>query len=332
MERWGDMQSDIQPMVSIVILHFHDIKDTLWCLKSCMEMEYENFQVVVVCNGTPGSDFDVLNNTAYTHAPCFVVQNEKNLGYAGGMNTGIVESFKNTDVEYVLVLNNDAVLEKSAVSEMVQSAGSAEVDMVAPRLVGLKYPHHTESMGMQLNRGWFPFLRKSQDEHIFCPSGGAALYSRTILEKLYTIDGYYFDPDFFCYNEDVDLGWRARRAGFGVCTAVNAIVYHEWSGSTSVGSSFSVYHSMRNVWWVLVKNMGKGDVWRFGLWIALIWAIFALRYTFSSRIGAFWRAQIDGIKGFSLAISKRKGLYPNMSAERSPRLIPRYLMRPGGND
>ncbi len=324
------MQSDIQPMVSIIILHFHDIKDTLWCLKSCMEMNYDNFQVVVVCNGTPVSDFEMLTSHLASlrsgeEVPLKIIQNKENLGYAGGMNTGIVESFKKTDVEYVLVLNNDAVLKKNAVAEMVQSARSAEVDMVAPRLVGLEYPHHIESIGMQLNRGWFPFLRKSQDEHIFCPSGGAALYSRNMLEKLYDIDGYYFDPDFFCYNEDVDLGWRGRRAGYKVCDAIDAIVYHKWSGSTSIGGAFSVYHSMRNLWWVVLKNIRKDEFFHSGFWILASWLMIALRYTFSFRIGSFWRAQIDAITGFSHVFTCRHGEYPKLSNERSNRLIPNHL-------
>lgn len=317
----------MNPKIGIVVLHYNNILATRWCVWSCLKNAYSHFSLTVVCNGTPSKDRESLRDLA-VDPRVKIIQSPENRGYAGGMNIGIEAALKDPFVEYVLVLNNDSVLDSQALSMMVATAQEKKAAMVAPKIVGLEYPHSVESIGLLLNKGWFPFLRKEQHEVLMCPSGGAALYRRDMLEKIFFLDGYYFDEDFFCYNEDLDLGWRARRAGFSATDCPEATVYHEWSGATSVGSGFVVYHSFRNVWLVWAKNMKKSDFVKNIYWTLLTLFVVALRYSFSLRFFDFWRAIIHGIQGVNKAKIKRKGEF---NGEKrcfvSSVFLPKYVVK-----
>lgn len=88
-------------------------------------------------------------------------------------------------------------------------------------------------------------------EKIFCPSAAAALYRRIALDQ---IGG--FDDDYFCYVEDVDLGFRLRLAGYSAVYVPDAIVRHIGSATTGgQHSDFAVYHGHRNLVWTYIKDM-----------------------------------------------------------------------------
>jgi GT2 family glycosyltransferase len=92
---------------------------------------------------------------------------------------------------------------------------------------------------------------------IFSPCAGAALYRREALAK---VTG--FDEDYFCYVEDVDLGFRLRLAGFRSMYVPDAVVHHVGSATTGgQHSDFAVYHGHRNLVWTYVKNMPGWLFW-----------------------------------------------------------------------
>ena len=90
----------------------------------------------------------------------------------------------------------------------------------------------------------------SADGEIFAPCAAAALYRRsTFLE----VGG--FDQDYFCYFEDIDLGFRLRLLGYHCRYVPDAVVLHVGSAVTGRRSSFSLYHGHRNLVWTYCKNM-----------------------------------------------------------------------------
>jgi GT2 family glycosyltransferase len=92
-----------------------------------------------------------------------------------------------------------------------------------------------------------------------------------------------FDERFFCYCEDVDLGYRLRLRGEPVLLAPHAVVRHE--GSVTTGgrrSDFSLYHGARNRLWLYVKDTPP----------LLFWL--TLPFHFIATLGAWLRATIQG--------------------------------------
>lgn len=99
-------------------------------------------------------------------------------------------------------------------------------------------------------------------EEIFCPTAGAAAYRRAMLDSIRLPSGY-FDPDHFMYYEDLDLGWRARLAGWTALYVPASSVHHKWHGSAQRhGERWLVLKLNTNRVRLLVKNASLGMIVR----------------------------------------------------------------------
>ncbi len=181
----------------------------------------------------------------------------ENLGYAAGNNRALEEC----DTDFVALLNPDAFPDKDWLSSLVVAAeaypnaasfGSRQMVHGMPdTLDGIGDIYHISGVAWRDRHG-----RRQREEdrvagEIFCACAAAALYR---LDALLDVGG--FDEDFFCYLEDVDLGFRLRLAGHTCRYVPEAVVHHVGSASTGgQNSDFSVYHGHRNLVWAFVKNM-----------------------------------------------------------------------------
>ena len=91
---------------------------------------------------------------------------------------------------------------------------------------------------------------------IFSPCAAAALYHRASV-----VDAGGFNEDYFCYSEDIDLGFRLRARGYRAWHVPSAVVQHAGSGITGKHSDFSLYHGHRNLVWTYVRNMPGAYLW-----------------------------------------------------------------------
>jgi len=136
---------------------------------------------------------------------------------------------------------------------------------------------------------------------IFSPCAGAALYRR---EAFVAVGG--FDEDFFCYMEDVDLGFRLQLAGYQAMYVPDAIVHHV-GGATSGGSQsdFAIYHGHRNLVWAFVKNM-PGILFWILLPLHIVMNLAALFwFAVKGKGSIIWRAKRDAVDGLSKMWKKR---------------------------
>ena len=119
------------------------------------------------------------------------------------------------------------------------------------------------------DRGWHQ--RDSADfdsmEYVFGASAAAALYRREMIDDV-SIDGSFFDPDFFCYREDADVAWRAILQGWSCIYAPAAVSYHVRSvvpGSRRAVPAAINMHSVKNRFLMRIKNGSAGLFQRFWL-------------------------------------------------------------------
>jgi len=137
---------------------------------------------------------------------------------------------------------------------------------------------------------------------IFSPCAAAALYRRQALA-----DAGGFDEDFFCYQEDIDLGFRLRLAGHRAM----------YVGSVSTGgqqSDFAVYHGFRNLAWVFVKNMPGALFWPLlPLHIALNLASILL-FSIRGQRRVILKAKRDAFLGIPRMWRKRRDIQANRVA------------------
>lgn len=144
---------------------------------------------------------------------------------------------------------------------------------------------------------------------IFSPCAAAAMYLRSAF-----LEAGGFDESFFCYMEDVDLGFRLRLAGHKCLFVYDAVARHEGSASSGLHSDFYVYHGARNMVWTFMKNMPAPLLIMYLPQHLLLNLFTMLWYALQGKGGAVVRAKRDSIAGLPRVLEQRKRLHKRRAA------------------
>lgn len=231
-----------------------------------------------------------------------------NLGFAAANNLAI----KECGTELIALLNPDALPDTNWLRCLVAAAHShPDVAFFGSRQVAYGLPTILDGIGDVYHLSglvWRDGYKRSQnatDElpcEIFSACACAALYRRDVLTG---VGG--FDEDFFCYVEDIDLGFRLRLEGHTCRYVPDAIVHHV--GSMSSGgqnSDFSVYHGHRNIVWTFVKNMPGALFWMLLPIHVLLNLVSVAYFSVRGQSKVIWRAKRDAVKGLPGMWRKRR--------------------------
>lgn len=108
--------------VGVVILHYISYNDTVECIESSLDLDYDNYNIIVVDNGSPDDSFSFLSSKYGGSDKVVLLRNKKNQGFARGNNTGIDHARNNLGCEFVLAVNNDTVfIDKAILSKMISA-------------------------------------------------------------------------------------------------------------------------------------------------------------------------------------------------------------------
>lgn len=108
------------PKISIIILNWNGIKDTIECIDSILKINYTNYEIIVVDNRSSGNDVFELEKIYQDKIK--ILKNKKNYGFAKGNNEGIKYVFSEGNSDYILLLNNDTAVEENFLSELIKVA------------------------------------------------------------------------------------------------------------------------------------------------------------------------------------------------------------------
>ncbi|WP_243370792.1 glycosyltransferase family 2 protein [Geotalea sp. SG265] len=242
----------MNPLVSVIILNWNGRKFLKECLDSLLLQSYAHFEVVLVDNGSSdGSPEYVRSN----YPAVKVVALPQNVGFAAGNNVGL----EHCRGEFVVTLNNDTKVDWEFISALVAVVKADDrIGLVAAKMLNYYQTDRIDSVGLMIASNGLGYNKGiaevdsgqyKEPAPVFGPCGGAALYRRAMLSET-----GFFDEDFFAYYEDFDLAWRCRLAGWQAVTAPGAVVYHVHSATSGEWSSFKVFHTHRNKWYVIIKN------------------------------------------------------------------------------
>lgn len=244
--------------VAVVVLNYRGIEDTFACLDSLFRQSYEHFTVVAVENGSGDDSAEKFKQLEALYGDRLqTLYNDKNLGFTGGVNTGIRWALDH-DYDYVALFNNDATADKDWLKSLVESAKRNDSGMITGLLL-LQDGKTIDSTGDWFSKWGLPFprnrgdvLEKAADAGpVFGATGGATLYSAAMLRDI-----GMFDEDFFAYYEDADISFRAQLGGWKVYYEPTAIAYHKLSQtSKKMKSGFTIYHTFKNMPLVVIKNV-----------------------------------------------------------------------------
>lgn len=214
--------------VQILLLNWNGWPDTLKCLHSLRSMEYSNYHILVVDNG---SKDDSVSHIREAHPNLEIIKNEKNLGFGGGCNVGIRYALEQ-GAEFIWLLNNDTQVDSGALGAMVRLANSDHrVAAVGSVLYYMAAPTQVQAWGGGKTNLW-----TGLSQHFHAPATDRELHYLTaaslLLRREALLDVGLFDERmFFMYWEDVDLCFRLRQAGWKLSVASDARVWHKESAS-----------------------------------------------------------------------------------------------------
>ena len=139
------------PKVEVIILNWNGVSDTLDCLASLKKVNYKNFEVIVVDNNSSGNDVEIIENKFGDFAKEIIV-NSANLGFSGGNNVGIKYALGN-NAEYVLLLNNDTVVEPDLLDVLLEKIESnIQIGIVAPQINYFDEPNKIWTEGGKISK------------------------------------------------------------------------------------------------------------------------------------------------------------------------------------
>src|SRR5579884_129586 len=236
---------------------------------------------------------------------------EENPGFAGAVNRGIAHALAD-GVEFVALLNNDAVAEPDWLGRLVATArGHPEAGIVTSKFL-LEDRVHIDSTGdFYSSWGWaYPRGRDEVDRgqyddpglrEVFCGSGGASLYRAAMLR-----DVGLFDEEYFAYLEDQDLGFRAQLMGWKARYEPGAVAYHRLMGTSSTMGNFGRYQAIRNCIYLYVKNLPHPLCWKYLPKFLTGLALMAANDVRRRRFRAIAGAYIDALRHLPGMLAKRR--------------------------
>lgn len=234
-------------MVGVVILTCNQKEYTLACLKSLKECGYPSLSIVVVDNNSADNTQQAV---AESYPDVAYVRNDFNAGVAGGRNIGIAYLEKNAAYEYILILDNDTVVDKDFLQPMVDlfeqdrtiGVASPKIYLMdeegildqAPGSVVNFYLGTTGKQGHgEYDRGQYDMVQSQK----YLPSGACSLTRRSVLQELKGLDEV-FNP--YGY-EDLDYSLRVKKAGYRVAYVPESVIYHK--GSRTGFSSYTAEYA-----------------------------------------------------------------------------------------
>jgi GT2 family glycosyltransferase len=299
----------MKPRVSIIIVNYNGHRYLGPCLSALAQQSFKPDEIIFVDNGSADG------SPAYVrqHFPDIIlIENETNLGFAGGTNAGIRKACG----EFILTLNNDTVAGVKFLENLIPPMLSDNgVGMCASKMVFAD--GRINSTGICISRSGAAWDRGifrqdtgqyEEEAEVFGPCAGAALYRRSMLDEI-----GLFDEDFFLYMEDVDLAFRARLAGWKCRYVPSACVIHTHGGTAGRKSDISIYYSNRNQLWFVIKNFPLLTLLVSLPWIAGKNCADLPFYFLQGKGKAIIRAKIDSIKGIG-RMWKKRGCIPNKAS------------------
>ncbi len=295
-----------KPRVAVVILNWNGYHDTVACLESLARSTERPLALIVVDNNSQEPEAQKLR--ARFGDRITVLANDRNLGVSGGNNTGLRFVLKQQTIEYVVMMNNDLVVEPTAIAALVAEADIDQtIGMVASRMMNYFQRNRVDNLGIALLNSGLGYNRKDTSLPLFCPCSGFALYRVSSLREILLPNGEIWDEDFFAYVDELDVGFRLRLRGYQAAYAPEAVAYHK-EGVTSGGptSDFSLFHGHRNNLWFLIKNFPLSFLARFALSILGTQLGTLLLYAWRRRFRVVFQAKWAAIRGLPCMLKKRR--------------------------
>ncbi len=255
--------------VSATIVTYNSGRFIRRCLESIFAQKYPRLEVIIIDNASRDNTAEILEGF---RSRCRVIYNRENIGFAAAQNQAMALARG----EWILTLNPDVFLLPGFIQKLAEGGRlDSSVGTVCGKLLsinpGFEVPPTpiVDSAGIYFTPMLRHFDRGSQQfdnghfrryEYVFGATAAAAYYRRKMIEDV-SINGEFFDPDFFSYREDADLAWRAQLLGWKCIYVPHAQAYHVRQlrpGMRRAVPAEVNMHSVKNRFLMRLKNITPG--------------------------------------------------------------------------
>lgn len=300
--------------VSVIIVNWNGARFLERCLLALMNQTLKPHEIILVDNASSDRSVEIARRFEFVR----LIALDQNTGFAHGNNLAIEAA--SAESEWIAFFNADAFAEPRCLEALLAATlVKPEYDVFGSKLVNAADPTVLDGIGDAYHISGLvwrmgscsPVSNSGETEReVFSLCAAAALYRRSALRK---IGG--FDEDYFCYVEDVDLGFRLRLAGHRCLYVPQSVAHHVGSGSTGgQHSDFAIYHGHRNLVWTYVKNMPGMLFWLFLPLHVLLNLVSIVWFALCGRGGVILRAKRDALLGLPNMWSKRQHIQKNRVA------------------
>jgi GT2 family glycosyltransferase len=295
-------RSPAKPWVRVIVVNYNAGPLLQRCIDALAEQTEPDFEAIIVDNGSSDASADSLSlpDTRF-----HLRRMGTNLGFAAANNKGA----EDCEAGWIATLNPDAEPRPDWLKELrratlrhrgVRMFGSTQLDMSRPeRVDGFGDVYSIFGTAWRGASGSAASALPADDREVFSPCAAAALYARATFQA-----AGGFDEGFFCYLEDVDLGFRLRLRG-GRCIQVRrAEILHAGSAITGSGDFF-LFHTQRNRFWAMVKNLPLALLMLALPLQIIVVPVAVLRRGRGKRLAAL-KGVLAGLRGLPRAFSERR--------------------------
>jgi GT2 family glycosyltransferase len=316
--------------VAVVILNYNTRRHLETFLPSVVE-HAPGARIVVADNGSPDDSLPFLR----LHYPDIeVIDLGSNFGFAQGYN----EALRQVEADIYVILNSDVEVTAGWMQPVLDAFSSDPLLAIAqPKILAWRQKdifEYAGAAGGWIDRLGYPFCRGRIFSQLETDKGqydtpqpcfwaaGAAFFIRA--DVYHRFEG--FDGDYFAHNEEIDLCWRIKRAGYKVLCLPASVVYHLGGGTLEYESPRKVFLNFRNSLYSLVKNERTSTL----LWLLparlVLDGLAAVRFVLKGQFRAVWsilEAHFSFYSHFASLVKKRR---------RTAELVEKHRVGPENSD
>lgn len=300
-----EVSVQLAPAITVIVVNYNGGEFIRRCMASLAHQTFRDFDAILVDNASTDGSIDRLEKMPLQTT---ILREAVNHGFAAGNNLAA----RRAKGQWLALLNPDAEADPDWLAALMRAVTERPSHRVVASLqVSSQNNTILDGVGdcyLAFGYAWRGGFGRSIKEtpaagECFAPCGAAAFYPRAAF-----IESGGFDERYFCYHEDVDIGFRLRLLGEKCQFDPRAKVLHAGSAITGRASDFAVFHGARNGFWTYVKNMpSRLLLLTFPIWVAGTVAIL-LRGLVTRRFSATARGLIAAFGDMRPALDARRDL------------------------
>ncbi len=238
---------------TIIIVNYNGKSLLKDCIETIYSTEASKAEIVVVDNSSWDGSVEYIKEN---FPDVRLIELDRNYGFAKANNIGV----KNARGEYIVFLNNDAIVSKGWLQALLDVMSDNSIGVSGSKLLFYDFPEKINSAGANIvfNGGGYDigFMEEDRGQYNITTERGAVCAASMMLRRDEFLRLGGFDDSYFMYFEDIDLCWRYWLSGYRVVYVPDSVVYHRFGGTTGVDrhTPLRVFYGTRNCLFNILKN------------------------------------------------------------------------------